>query len=74
MKKPQTELILDYINEFGSITQKTAYDLFGCMRLGARIHDLRSVGHDIETKMETKNNRFGVPTTYARYYIDEEAI
>lgn len=37
----QCKLILFYLKEHGSITAKEAMQLCGCMRLAARIHDLR---------------------------------
>lgn len=67
----QNDMILDYLKTHSEgITPKDANDLFGCMRLSGRIHDLRSMGYDISTTNETKKNRFGVPTTYARYKLE----
>lgn len=37
----QCKLILFYLKEYGKITAKDAMQLCGCMRLAARIHDLR---------------------------------
>jgi len=70
----QCERILDYIERFGSITPLDAHKDLSVMRLSARVHDLRSQGHNVQRKMETRKNRFGEPTTYARYYLDKGAI
>ena len=35
-KKPQKDLILSYMEQFGSITPLEAQTVIGCMRLGAR--------------------------------------
>ena len=65
----QCERILDYINEFGSITQIDALKEFGCMRLASRISDLKRQGVPIKRTMETSKNRYGEPISYARYTI-----
>ncbi len=67
----QTDMILMHLREHGSITPLDAMQEYGCMRLGARIWDLRDKGYKIETKMETKKNRFGQSTNYARYIMKE---
>ena len=46
-KKPQKDLILEHLEKFGSITPLEAQRLYGCMRLGARIWDLKHEGHKI---------------------------
>ena len=42
--------ILDFIDEYGSITDNQARDYFACNRLSARIYDLRSIGINIVTE------------------------
>jgi hypothetical protein len=59
----QTHQILTYIRENGSITPQEAYRL-GCMRLAARVDDLKHRGHKIEKIMEHKRGK-----RYARYYL-----
>ena len=66
----QTQMILNHLKSFGSITPRDALELYGCMRLGARIYDLRKAGHSISKSNETKPNRFGEMTTYARYMLE----
>jgi len=66
----QCERILEYFDEFGSITQLEAIRDLGCMRLASRISDLRQEGYLIERKMENGKNRFGETTSYARYYME----
>lgn len=67
----QNEMILDYLNKYGSITQKEAMDHLGCYRLGARIYDLKQRGHKFGRIMETGVNRFGENETHARYMLKE---
>lgn len=50
------------------ITPMTAINELGCMRLAARIKELRDAGHDIATVSETRNGR-----TYARYVYSHPA-
>lgn len=65
----QSEMILRYMHENGSITPWEAMREFGCMRLGARIWDLKKAGYAILTDSETRKNRFGKPVTFARYRL-----
>ena len=41
--------ILTYLQSGRSLTPLEALDLFGCMRLGARIWELKGEGYDIES-------------------------
>ena len=64
-------MILDYMRKHGSITAMDAVQEFGCMRLAARISDLRWDGYNIETELEVGKNRNGETVRYARYYLNE---
>ena len=65
------DMILDYLKTHSEgITPKDANERFGCMRLSARIADLRGMGYEISTESETRKNRYGHYTTYARYKLD----
>lgn len=73
--KKQTEKILLYLRETGSITPIDALREFGCMRLGARIWDLKNKeGYDIRSTIETNTNRFGDKVHYARYTLYENGV
>lgn len=65
----QKEMVLAWLKARGSITLLEAMKELGIMRLGARIFDLRADGYPIISSVETTQNRFGVPTTYARYIL-----
>jgi hypothetical protein len=67
MKKTQAERVLDYIREFGSITQLEALKDIGVMRLASRISDLRKDGYNIEGKSEAVENRYGEISYIKRY-------
>ena len=63
----QNQRILDYIAEFGSITQLDALRDLSVMRLASRISDLKRLGHPIESDIEPVKNRFG-ETCYIKRY------
>ena len=71
----QNEMILRHLQEFGKITPMEAIENYGCMRLSARISELREkgmrAGFDIETKMVKSKNRFGADVSYAEYNYKE---
>lgn len=67
----QTERILQYMRDFGSITQLEAIRDISCMRLGTRIFDLKREGYAIKKETETSKNRYGEDTSYARYRLVE---
>lgn len=67
----QTLLILRYLQDFGAITPLDAMREFGCMRLAARISDLRAAGFKISREMKTMENRYGNRVTYAEYRLED---
>ena len=66
-KPTQNERILDYISEFGSITQLEALRDLGVMRLASRISDLRKQGYVIISEIEPVKNRYGETCRIKRY-------
>ena len=66
-KLTQTEQVLEYIREFGSITQLDALRDLGVMRLASRISDLKRSGYMIESKPEAVLNRYGEKCYIKRY-------
>lgn len=46
----QNTQILRHLQAGGSLTPLEALHGFGCMRLGARIHELRALGHHIRVE------------------------
>ena len=61
----QNTQILKYLRPPGrTLTPLKALQLFGCLRLSARIHNLRNEGHPIQMKYETKGAK-----TYAKYFM-----
>ena len=72
MKSTQCDKVLEYMREFGSITQLQALQDIGCMRLASRISDLRRQGVAIGRRIKTSKNRYGDSVSFAEYYLIEE--
>lgn len=68
-KATQAEKILDYIDQFGSITQYEALQDLGVMRLASRISDLKKLGFPIESEIQPVQNRFGETCYIKRYRL-----
>lgn len=66
--KTQCDYVLDYLERYNSITPLEALTAFGCLRLGARVSDLRADGYNITTEINPKGKRYAI----YRYYPDEE--
>lgn len=68
----QCEKVVEYMKAFGSITPLDAMRDIGCMRLAARIADLREQGYVIGRRMKTSKNRYGNPISFAEYFLEED--
>ena len=62
----QEQDILYHLHNIGGLTPIDALERYGCFRLGARINDLRSQGHHIQTIMVEQNNK-----RFAKYELEE---
>lgn len=71
-KATQAQRVLDYLDEYGSITQIEAFRDLGVMRLASRISDLKKMGYPITSKVETVKNRWGENCYIKRYSLWEE--
>lgn len=67
----QTEQILDYMKNYGGITPMDALKDIGCMRLAARIADLKREGHRIKGEKIEVRRRDGSKAHVTRYTVDE---
>ena len=72
-KPTQNERIIDYLNQFGSITQLQALSDLGIMRLASRVSDLKKLGYPITSRMETVKNRYG-ETCHIKVYFRSSNI
>lgn len=62
--------VLNYIQEFGSITTRQAFIDLGCTRLSEYIRRLR-VNYQIDDEIETGINRYGEKVHWKKYFLRE---
>ena len=65
-KETQNKKIIAYLEDGNAITPIEAMTLFGCMRLAARISDLKRRGYIISKTMKTNGD-----SRYAEYKLEE---
>jgi Holliday junction resolvase RusA-like endonuclease len=65
----QCERIVQYCNDFGSITTLQAFTDLGVTRLASRINDLKNQGYVIESRFVNGKNRYGEIVSYKEYKI-----
>ena len=53
----QTHQILRHLKKGRTITALEALEKFGCLRLAARINDLKNDGHSISTAMVARGDK-----------------
>lgn len=68
----QCERILRHLNDYGSITSRTAMIEYGIYRLASRISDLKKMGYRFEVSFESAKNRYDEVTHFAVYRIKEK--
>ncbi len=71
MKTTQCQRIIDYMEQFGSISTLEAFNDLGVARLASRIHDLKAMGYNIVSETKTGRNRFGEKTSFKVYSLAE---
>jgi hypothetical protein len=69
MKPSHKSKVLAHLKEHKTITSWEAIDMFKCTRLADRIFVLKKEGHNIITKMITRNGK-----TFAEYTLIKENI
>ncbi len=65
----QQQRVLNYMNEFGSISSLEAFKDLGVTRLSAVIFCLKRKGYNIASKTEACKNRYGEPVRFSRYSV-----
>ena len=68
----QNQRVLQYMRDNGRISQRDAVK-FGCYRLSARIHNLRSMGYHIVMEEKPFKSEYG-SGWYAEYKLVGEAL
>lgn len=67
----QREQIIDYLNQFGSITPMEAFSDLGITKLATRISEMRKDGKEFKIETVTSTNRFGKKVHFAKYSLKE---
>lgn len=57
--------ILEHMQAGNGLTPMDALQKFGCFRLGARVHDLRSKGYAINSELVEEGGK-----RFARYWME----
>lgn len=65
----QEKNILEWLQLGHTLTPLEALQKFGCLRLSARIYDLRDKGHDVITFREKSVDKNGREKIFARYAL-----
>jgi hypothetical protein len=63
----QRELVIKYIEDFGSISPMEAFHDLGITKLATVVSLLKRDGYKFNTVMEKSVNRYGKKTHYCRY-------
>lgn len=67
----QQEMILKYIQDYGSISSFQAYADLGITQLATRIKELKAKGYAFHTEPQISVNRYGKPVHFVKYSITE---
>lgn len=67
--KTQNDCIYDHMKYIGPITQLIAFEEYDCMRLGARIDDLKKAGVLIEDRWVSYTTASGQTKRYKEYRL-----
>ncbi len=62
----QNKQIAQHLQSGKKITPLGALRLFNCLRLGARIYEIKKTGLDVKTTLVTRNNK-----TFAEYKLNQ---
>lgn len=65
----QAEMVLKYMEDFGSITPLDAVKDLGIICLAERVRDLRKAGVKVKSTSESSKNRYGKTVRYTRYSL-----
>ena len=70
-KVTQKEMILKYLQDFGSISSWQAYADLGITQLGARIFELKEKGYVFKKERIKRLNRYGREIAFDKYSLAE---
>ena len=68
-KKNKTQVVLEHLKQYGTITSLEAIDKYGATRLSDIIYRLRKQGMNIETTDMPFTDRYGTKSKYGKYVL-----
>jgi len=69
MSKTNNQILLEYLQNGGIVTTRTAPDVLGIADVRANIRDLRNAGIEVLDRWVEGINRRGRKTQYKEYYL-----
>ena len=72
MRLTQHQKVIQYIEQFGSITPMQAFADLGITKLATRISEMRKSGMEFKIEIVHGKNRFQEPVRYAKYSFPED--
>lgn len=73
-KPTQNQRILEYLTDFGAITQLEALRDLGVMRLASRVSDLKRQGYPIQSRVVGVKNRYGETRYIKQYSFPQQGV
>ena len=70
-KASQVREIVEYMAAGNKIDPIKALNMFGCLRLAARIADIQRHGYPVQSRMVVKVHPNGSAKKYKEYWFDE---
>jgi hypothetical protein len=67
----KTQLVLDHLEKYGTITSLEAIELYGATRLSSIIYNLRKRGYKIVTEDMPFTDRFGTKSICGKYILND---
>lgn len=71
-EKSHRARLLDFLWQYGCVTNMQAYEVLDNTRVGSTVHDLRKMGVPIVTTMVRRKKREGYSSPYGVYSIRKE--
>ena len=68
----QSDIILDYLEKYGSITNMDGYEYLNITKVSTRISEMIRAGVKIDKHMVSYKKQDGTPVRYMRYFLVKE--
>lgn len=68
----QHDMILDYIERFGSISPMEAFSDLGITKLATRVSEMKRDGIEFEQEIVNSKNRYGEKVHFMKYRLKDK--